>query len=258
VHDALAGSVKYAGGLGWCAFDYNTHDYFGSGDRICYHGVSDIFRIPKPAAGFYKSQCSPEEEIVLEPAFDWARGDENETFTNALVCSNCEKLKYFVGERMIAEVEPDRKTYPNLKYAPFTANLHDAIGKGWEDLRIEGYIGGKKVVERKMSAKGVEKQFIVAADDAELLADGIDATRVTFKVADEFGNVQPFAHAAIVFTIENGEIIGDNPFALVGGVGAIWIKSTEKAGVIKLTAKHARLGTKIVEIKAQPATAILI
>ena len=86
VHDALASDAKYAGGLGWCAFDYNTHDYFGSGDRICYHGVSDIFRIPKPAAGFYRSQCDPSEEIVLEPAFEWARGDENETFTDALVC----------------------------------------------------------------------------------------------------------------------------------------------------------------------------
>ncbi|HVE58471.1 MAG TPA: hypothetical protein VNB22_16685, partial [Pyrinomonadaceae bacterium] len=201
---------------------------------------------------------SPEEEIVLEPAFDWARGDENETFTNALVCSNCEKLKYYVGERMVAEVEPDRKTYPHLKFAPFSANLHDAIGKGWEDLRIEGYIGGKKVIEKRMSAKGVEKQFIVAADDTELLADGIDATRVVFKVTDEFGNVQPFAHAAIQFSIENGEIIGDNPFALVGGVGAIWVRSTEKAGMIRLTAKHARFGVKTIEIKAQAAPPIVI
>jgi beta-galactosidase len=174
VHDALAGDEKYAGGLGWCAFDYNTHDYFGSGDRICYHGVSDIFRIPKPAAGFYRSQCDPSEEVVLEPAFDWARGDENETFTDALVCSNCEKLVYYVGTRKIAEVEPDRKTYPNLKYAPFRTNLHSAIGKAWEDLRIEGYIGGKMVIERKMSARGVDKQFIIAADDNELIADGID------------------------------------------------------------------------------------
>jgi beta-galactosidase len=250
VHDALASDVKYAGGLGWCAFDYNTHDYFGSGDRICYHGVSDIFRIPKPAAGFYKSQCEPSEEIVLEPAFDWARGDENESFTNALVCSNCEKLKYYVGTRMIAEVEPDRKTYPNLKYAPFTTNLHAAIGKGWEDLRIEGYIGGKMMIERKMSAKGVDQMFIVQADDKELVADGIDMTRVVFRIADEFGNTRPFAQAAIQFTIENGEIIGDNPFALVGGVGAIWVKTTEKTGSIKLTAKHARLGTKTVEIRA--------
>lgn len=252
VHDQIASDVKYAGGLGWCAFDYNTHDYFGSGDRICYHGVSDIFRIPKPAAGFYKSQCEPSEEIVLEPGFDWARGDENETFTNALVCSNCEKLRFYIGERFVAEVEPDRKTYPHLKYAPFVANLHDHINKGWDDLRIEGYIGGKKVIERKMSGKGIDRQFLLQADDAELIADGIDMTRVTFKVADEFGNVRPFAQAAIVFSIEGaGEIVGDNPFALVGGVGSIWVKTKETGGTIRLHARHPRLGTKTIEIKVR-------
>jgi len=251
VHDQIASDAKYAGALGWCAFDYNTHKYFGSGDRICYHGVSDIFRIPKPAAGFYKSQCDPSEEIVLEPAFDWARGDENETFTNALVCSNCEKLKYYVGERMIAEVEPDRKTYPSLKYAPFVLDLHNAIGRGWEDLRIEGYIAGKKVIERKMSSNGVDIQFLAEPDDNELVADGIDMTRVVFRVADEFGNTKPFAMAAIQFSIINGEIVGDNPFALVGGVGAIWVRSKPTPGSIRLQAKHPRLGTKLIEISAR-------
>ena len=250
VHDQLASDNRYAGGLGWCAFDYNTHDYFGSGDRICYHGVSDIFRIPKPAAGFYKSQCDPSEEIVLEPAFDWARGDESQSFTDAVVCSNCEKLRYFVGDRMIAEVEPDRKTYPSLKYAPFTADLRAAIGRKWEDLRIEGYLGGQKVIERRMSSKGVDQQFLVEPDDKDLIADGIDMTRVVFRVADEFGNTRPFAHAAIVFTIENGEIVGDNPFALVGGAGAIWVKSKETLGLIRLTARHPRLGAKTIEIRA--------
>jgi beta-galactosidase len=74
IHNQLASDKKYAGGLGWCAFDYNTHCNFCSSDRICYHGVSDIFRIPKPAAGFYKSQCDPKEEIVLEPAFRLGAG----------------------------------------------------------------------------------------------------------------------------------------------------------------------------------------
>ena len=253
VHNQLASDEKYAGGLGWCAFDYNTHDNFGSGDRICYHGVSDIFRIPKPAAGFYKSQCEPAEEIVLEPAFDWARGDENETFTNALVCSNCEKLKFYIGERLIAEVEPDRKTYQHLKYAPFVTNLHDGIGKGWDDLRIEGYIGGKKVIERKMSAKGVDKQLLVEPDDRELIGDGIDATRVVLKVTDEYGAVRPFANAAIALSIQGpGEIVGENPFALFGGAGAVWIKSKANPGLVKLTATHATLGAKTVEIVVRP------
>jgi beta-galactosidase len=250
VHNQLASDDKYAGGLGWCAFDYNTHDYFGSGDRICYHGVSDIFRIPKPAAGFYKSQCDASEEIVLEPAFDWARGDENQTFTDALVCSNCEKLKFYIGERFIAEVEPDRKTYDHLKYAPFVANLRAGIGGGWDDLRIEGYIGGKKVIARKMSAKGVDRQLLVEPDDRELIGDGIDMTRIVLKVVDEFGNVRPFSNAAITLNLQGpGEIIGDNPFALFGGVGAVWIKTRPGAGVIRLKATHQTLGSRTVAIK---------
>lgn len=44
------------GSFGWCAFDYNTHKDFGSGDRICYHGVMDMFRNPKTAAYIYAAQ----------------------------------------------------------------------------------------------------------------------------------------------------------------------------------------------------------
>jgi beta-galactosidase len=56
IHNQLASNPQYSGGIGWCAFDYNTHSNSGAGDRICYHGVLDIFREPKAGAGFYKSQ----------------------------------------------------------------------------------------------------------------------------------------------------------------------------------------------------------
>ncbi len=209
---------------------------------------------------FINRNATPSEEIVLEPAFHWACGDENEAFTYAMVSSNCEKLKYFVGETMVAEAEPDRKTYPNLKYPPFNPNIRSSIWGSvkWDNMRIEGYIGGKKVIERKLSGKGVEKQFLIKADDTELKADGIDMTRVVFKVADEFGNERPYAVGAIQFTIENGEIIGDNPFALIGGCGAVWVRSKQTAGTIRLTAKHPRLGTKSVEIKATAVPPISI
>ena len=119
----------------------------------------------------------------------------------------------------------------------------------WGDLKIEGYIGGKLVGTRKMSGTGVEKKFLVNADDKELNADGIDMTRIVYRVTDEYENTLPFAFGAIQFSIENGEIVGDNPASLIGGCGAIWVKSTMKKGVIKLTAKHLRLETQIVEIK---------
>jgi beta-galactosidase len=252
VHNQLASDKKYAGGLGWCAFDYNTHANFCSSDRICYHGVADIFRIPKPAAGFYKSQCDPKEEIVLEPAFDWSRGDRDESFNVAMVCSNCDRLKIYIGDRQVADVEPDRKTFPHLAHPPFLPNIRPGINGPWGDLKLEGYIGGKLVITKMMSGRGADRQLLVTPDDLELVGDGIDATRVVLRVTDEYGAIRPFANAAIQLSLEgSGEIIGENPFSLFGGVGAVWIKTKEAAGIIRLTAVHPRLGSKTIQLRVK-------
>src|SRR6266568_1058301 len=209
VHDQLASNPQYAGGIGWCAFDYNTHANFGSGDRLCYHGVSDIFREPKPAAGFYKSQCDPSEEVVLEPAFHWARGDESVGFTKAVVCSNCDHLKVYINDKLIAEADPDRKEFQHLRYPPFVVDAGSGLRHGWGDLRIEGYIDGKKVIEKNMSGRGVDTKFTITPDDLTLVGDGADATRVVLRVTDEVGAIRPFANDSIKLQIEGpAEIIG--------------------------------------------------
>jgi beta-galactosidase len=250
IHDQLASNPQYAGGIGWCAFDYNTHANFGSGDRICYHGVTDIFREPKPAAGFYKSQCDPSEEVVLEPAFHWARGDESIGFTKGVVSSNCDHLKVYINDKLIAEADPDRQQFQHLRYAPFVVDIGQGLRHGWGDLRLEGYIQGKKVIEKRMSGRGVDAQFTVNPDDSSLVADGADATRVVLRVTDEFGAIRPFADDAITFQLDGpAEIIGDNPFSLVGGTGAIWIRAKEEPGTARLTATHPRLGPQRVEFR---------
>lgn len=249
VHDQLASNSQYAGGIGWCAFDYNTHSNFGSGDRICYHGVMDIFRLPKPAAGFYRSQCEPDEEIVLAPAFHWARGDESVGFTTALVSSNCDHLKFYVSGTLVAEADPDRKTFANLKYPPFAADLQN-IRAEWGDLRIDGYIGGRQVISRTMSGKGVDQKFQLLPDDTTLTADGADTTRVVLRVTDEFGEIRPFAGHSISFDLTGpAQLIGDNPFALIGGSGAVWIRAAEQPGKIRFTARHPYLGVQSVELE---------
>lgn len=254
IHNQLASDPQYAGGIGWCAFDYNTHGNFGSGDRICYHGVTDIFREPKPAAGFYKSQCDPSEEIVLEPAFHWARGDESIGFTKAVVCSNCEHLKFYVGTgsdpwKLVGEIDPERTEFNHLKYAPFVFDMGKAYETPWGDLRIDGFIGGKQVISKTLSGQGVDRKFHLVPDDTSLLADGADTTRVVFRVTDEYGAMRTYADDPIVFTLEGpGELIGDNPFSLVGGTGAVWVRAKEQAGTVTLTARHPRLGSQTVKI----------
>jgi beta-galactosidase len=253
VHDQLASNPQYAGGIAWCAFDYNTHGNFGAGDRICYHGVTDMFREPKPAAGFYKSQCDPTEEIVLEPAFHWARGDADVGFFKAVVCSNCDHVKLYIRDEMIVEADPDRKQFPHLRYAPFTLELGDPWHK-WGDLRLEGYIGGKLAITKHFSGNGVDAKFILLPDDTDLIADGADATRVVLRVTDEFGAVRSFANDAIKLELQGpAEIIGDNPFALVGGTGAVWIRAKEEPGRVRLTAIHPQLGKQEIEVAIAPA-----
>ncbi|MFY9802066.1 MAG: glycoside hydrolase family 2 TIM barrel-domain containing protein [Candidatus Acidiferrales bacterium] len=259
VHDALAANPQYAGGIGWCAFDYNTHSDFGAGDRICYHGVTDIFREAKPAAGFYKSQCEPEEEVVLEPAFHWAAGDEALRFTVAMICSNCDHLKLYVQNKgeweLFAEADPDREQFPHVLYAPFSIDL-TKVNKPWGDLRVDGYVKGQQVISRTYSGRGVDQKFSIHADDSELFADGADSTRVVFRVTDEFGVIRPYANDPVELTLEGpAEIIGDNPFALVGGTGAIWIRAKEDFGTVRLTARHPRLGTQAVTLTLREAPA---
>ena len=249
IHDQLASNPQYAGGIGWCAFDYNTHGNFGSGDRVCYHGVTDIFREAKPAAGFYKSQCDPSEEVILEPAFHWAIGDQSVGFSKAVVCSNCDHLKFYVGDKLVAEVDPDRVQFPHLRYAPFVVEIEQDINH-WGDLRIEGYIDGRKAITRNYSGGGVDRKFALVPDDLKLIADGADTTRVVFRVTDEFDAIRPFADGAIRFEIEGpAEIIGDNPFALIGGTGAIWIRAREQPGLVRLTAHHPVLGKQEIEFR---------
>ena len=193
IHDQLASNPQYAGGIGWCAFDYNTHGDFGSGDRICYHGVTDIFREPKPAAGFYKSQCDPcgrnraRARIPLG-----ARRRVHRLFQSSDLLQ-LRPLKFYIGDQLVTEADPDRKQFAHLRYAPFVISLNELFHK-WGDLKLEGYIGGKLVITKRYSGKGVDQEFALLPDDTKLMADGADTTRVVLRVTDEFDAIRPFAN----------------------------------------------------------------
>jgi beta-galactosidase len=252
IYDQLQTDVRYAGGLGWCAFDYPTHKDFGSGDHICYHGVMDIFRETKPAAGFYKSQCSPAEEVVLEAGFHWTMNDGAAGFLPAPICSNCDTIKCSIGRdgkwHEIIELKPDRKQFPHLAYPPFFLTLPNG-NDDWGDLRLDGYIQGELKISKSYSGQGVDQAFHVHADDPELLADGSDATRVALRVTDEYGNVRTLSNAPVSLEIQGpANLIGPSLLSLVGGVAAVWIQARDKSGLVTLTATHAELGAQTVKI----------
>ncbi len=118
VNEAL-GRDDIAGESSWCAFDYNTHAEFGSGDKICYHGVCDMFRIPKYAGWALASQRPADEGAVLEPLSVVSRGERNGGgLVPFWIATNCEAVRVYKNGALIGDFLPDRKAFPHLEHPP--------------------------------------------------------------------------------------------------------------------------------------------
>lgn len=96
---------EHAGCFEWCMFDYQTHKDFGSGDKICYHGVLDMFRNPKLAAAFYASQGSKPVLEIGSPMdigdYPAGRNDEIYAFTNA------EEIRLYKNDAYVTSFYPE-------------------------------------------------------------------------------------------------------------------------------------------------------
>lgn len=231
---------ELAGASGWCAFDYNTHADFGSGDRVCYHGVCDMFRLPKFAAYFYRSQQKPEVERVvfvaryLTPSFNEDYGDE------IVVFSNCEEIDLYIGDKLIDSAKPNCIDYPGLPHPPFTFKGC----KWWEwgastisNLTAVGKIDGEKVAEHTIYPFGKPENILLKADSTEIFADGADCTRVVVKLKDKNNQTLHLANHPVFFELSGpGRLIGENPFILEAGRGAVFIQAGREPGNITLKA----------------------
>lgn len=259
VLDTLASDDRYAGGFGWCAFDYNTHAEFGSGDRVCHHGVCDMFREVKPAAAVYRAQCEPDDEVVLEPAFTWSTGDHSNYGGPGagVILSNCERIEAYVGGVLVAELLPDRAAYPALAHPPFFFDQTSGTApwrRTWGNLRLDGYVEDRLVVRRSFSGRGMDQDFHLVVDDDELIADGSDTTRVVVRVTDEFGAARPFATGVVHLEVSGpADVVGDNPIALVGGCAAVWLRARHDAGTVSVHATHPVLGRRSVRLQIAAA-----
>ena len=138
-----ASDREHGGCFGWCMFDYATHKDFGSGDRICYHGVMDSFRNPKLAAALYASQS--EEGGVLELGCpmdigDYPGGDRGRIFA----FTNADEISLYKNDALVASFKPT-KDYPGLPHPPIL--IDDTIGSLLETQ--EGFKANKAAALRR-------------------------------------------------------------------------------------------------------------
>jgi beta-galactosidase len=256
VLNAAYGDPQIAGCIGWCAFDYNTHKDFGSGDRICHHGVMDMFRAPKFAAYAYASQCAPEEEVILKPVTFWARGERNiGGVLPLIVLTNCDEIELRYGAHTPKRIRPDRESFPHLPHAPvvvdrrhFSNEELGLWGMKWEDASITGYIEGKAVKTVQFCADPVATTLDVVAD-AEIIGP-TDAVRVMVRAQDQVGNALPFFFEPVTIAVSGaGKRLGPELVPLRAGVTGFWIQATG-SGAISATVTSPVLGQRSITLKA--------
>ena len=257
VLNAMYGDPAISGAIGWCAFDYNTHKDFGSGDRLCHHGVMDMFREPKFAAYAYASQSDPAEGPILQPVTFWARGERNiGGILPLIILTNCDEVELRYGSHKPKRIKPDRDRFPHLPHAPaivdrrhFTDDELGLWGMTWEHGEVTGLIGGKPVASAKFASDPVATTLQVAPDATQLGRH--DATRVTVRALDQVGNKLPFFPEPVTIRVSGaGRLIGPSLVPLRAGSTGFWVQA-DRAGAIDVTVSSDRLGTKTLQLQAE-------
>jgi len=253
--NAVAGDSDISGSTGWCMFDYNTHKDFGSGDRICYHGVLDMYRIPKLAAYAYASQGDPKDGVVMQPVTFWARGERNiGGVLPLIVLTNCDYVEVKFGEWPAKRIYPDRETYPHLPHPPAVLDLRTVTpqefgtwGRVWREGTFTGFIDGKAVKTMVLPADPVPATLEVTPDDTALRAGEKDAVRIVVRVLDQCGNLLPYFEEPVSLALSGpGRIIGPADHTLKGGATGFWIEAGEEKGTLELAVTSRRFAPQSV------------
>ena len=207
--------ANIAGALDWAAFDYNTtFDSESCIDFTCYHGVSDIFRVPSkfPASVFASQRNSP--PYISINSYFTANG-------NVIVAANCQQVELFANGTSRGRISPNLYTALPHPMFQFT-NVTGAPGT----LRADCVNGGTVVATDTKRAPGAAVRLVLRADDASLRADGADMTRVVVEAQDANGQRVPTSNAKVTFSLTGpGALVGENPLILEAGVGAVYAKT---------------------------------
>jgi beta-galactosidase len=268
VHNIAQADSSYAGLLGWAAIDYAS---LNGGNRIWDNmktaGVIDTFRVPKPGAAFYQSQVDPRVRPVILPVFFWDFGASEGEWgggraaggpgPNSMIATNLDRLEIYAGGQHVATGTPDKQQFGSLAYPPVFVDLTVAStgtssGAGLPELRIDGYLGDRLAATTRMAADTDGDRLSLTAAHTAIEADGSDATRITFRAVDAYGNHRPNVTGDVSLLVTGPAVlVGDNPFAFgeYGGVGGAFVRSVPgQAGLVQVTAVHADLGVAAVQV----------
>jgi beta-galactosidase len=226
-----AHNVNLAGrGIGdanWLMFDYNR----GCAPDISASGIMDIFRTPKFAYWFYRSQSDNGPVCFI------AHHNLPSSGNTVKIYSNADSVQLFRNDTLIDVRGPDGDTTAiNLTHPPFTFTLP---GYSPGTLRATGLKKGTEFVSHSVTTPGPPAALRLTADfsNKPLRAVGSDVIFIHAAMVDSIGNPVYNTGSLVEFTVRgDAELIGDNPARAEAGVASILLRAGTNPGRIMIRA----------------------
>lgn len=225
-----------AGDANWLMYDYNR----GYAPDLEASGIMDIFRLPKFAFYFYKSQAKPGESSRPEfnnPFVEIANYYNDPSFLDVKVYSNCEEVELFLNGQSVGRQKPDDDVNStHLVSPPFTFSLNSFIPG---ELTAKGYIKGEMVANSTRKTPGQAASIKLWTDESTRpLQKGVnDVVFLYAAIVDESGTIVPDTSASVTFQVTgDAELIGMNPMDAEAGIASILLKAGKTGGTIAITA----------------------
>ena len=219
------------GKLGWCGFDYNSpHNNATANETdstvdvlhrsltapyVSFHGVANLFRIPKLAGYFFQSQRNP---VTCGYMVYIANDRTASSPTTVMVFSNCPTVELF--RNGVSLGSKSGSVGPDLPHPVFEWTNVAAGGT----LRAIGSAGG---VFHQVSPPGAPVKIVLTPDDT-VLNEGGDMTRIVLSLVDSSGRfIRSRGDSITMLATGAGDFIGEARSALEGGQFAFYVKTRE-------------------------------
>jgi len=245
--DRLYSHPEIAGGVGWAAVDYNSPEFGTPVAATAHHCVDDIFRLPKWFASYaLASQADPS---IYGPMVKILSSWRNNGGGKIYVASNASEVELLVNGKSLGHVKPTE-----FPHAPHPLFLFEVGAYSPGELAARAWMDGKVVATDTVRTSGRARRLELRSDDAELISDGADMTRVVATAVDERGTPAPGEDRRIFIEVNNGRFIGENPIHLEGGRIAFYVQ-TREGWTLPITVRVTADGLEpspMLEVKVQP------
>jgi beta-galactosidase len=227
-HNDNLATAAFADGL-WVMYDYDR----GYSPDIESSGCMDIFRLPKYAYHFFRSQRPPAERLAnasLGPmvfvASEWTAASSSDV----RVFSNCDEVELRLNRRRVERRRPDRdRMSTHLAHPPFTFRL-GRFTPG--TLEAVAYLSGRVAARHAVRTPGPVERLRLEVDlsGRPPARAGKDVLFLRAALADAAGAVVADAWENVAFGA-TGEValLGANPFSSDAGIASILLR-TEPGG----------------------------